>query len=838
MVDIEALKRAGYSEDKLKAKFTAKNLDPKIDELVRLNAQRIDEGCRRNLEESRTYRAIDEAMNVSQSQVSYTLVRDLLSRNCSFEEVQTKFTAWGLTNQLNSMTYDVLSDDGRPVVITKGDGTSCNQKAIDLPTFFHIFLPLVYSYTNIRAAKLFNDRDQYPLDKYEPLRLTKSDRLRCQIVTSVMERSNSQVGTRQHRRQACMEVPRYGRAIAFPLEDYYKEKQQYVEEGKVKELSVREGVRWSIPHPTRVFWDQNYDIGTINTDTGCEYHGYWTVRRWGDLKDDEALWNRDRVTYAYGNGFLELWNSNVYGDQCTIKFPQAVTSGTTEIKDRQNQAYLYTMNDADKPITVSVIFHKLIPQKWGLYDYPYPVWHRFIYAGPNTVVDCRPWAYTPGVAYIGDYNLNDAAPSPMALRVLPFQDHMSNLMSQYILSVQSNLDQAVFVNADMVDPKYVDMLKNVGEKRYRSRIYFPYKAQEFRRTGESVQEAFIPVRFDRIQVEDIATAMAQILAMMERMLGFSAQELGQAASHEQSAHEVRVIQGSTGEMLKWTGGFIDDAIWAQKQRNYEAFMAYGSDEVMAEVALLHETDSEALKKIGFQVEDQDEKTAKAGVRGDKKTLRIHAFASRRDGEDRVPDEKIATAMLQTFQAIFSNTELAAIAGVEQLFDMYNQVLAYIGVPDDWRIRLNADTLKRLKDQNNPEMQKQAAQEMQQQIAQIAEVIASKIADQKVQQVAEQALVPMQQQGQALEQALMQFKQQLEQIGQLSQATAVQSQQSDQQLAAAHAQQEQKIEALTQVIQDLQTHAQLLESAVTQGGQGANPGLVNAPGVQPVIAMPG
>lgn len=836
MVDIEALKRAGYSEEKLKAKFTAKELDPKIDELVRLNAHRIDEGCRRNLAETRTYRAIDEAMNVSQSQVAYTLVRDLVNHGCQFEEVQNKFTSWGLTNQLESMMYDVCDKDGRPVVITKGDGSQCNQKALDLPTFFHIFLPLVYSYTNIRAAKLFNDRDNYPLDKYEPLRLTKKDRLRCQIVTSVMERSNSQVGTRQHRRQACMEVPRYGRAIAFPLEDYYKEKQQYVEDGEVKEVSVREGVRWIIPHPTKTGWDQNHDISTINTDTGCEYIFYWTVRRWGELKDDENLWNRDRVTYSYGQGFLELWNANAYQDQCMVKFP-TVPIGTEAIKDRQNQAFLYTTEDRDKPVTVSVVFHKLIPKNWGLYDYPYPVWHRFIYAGPDTVVDCRPWAYTPGVAYIGDYNLNDAAPSPLALRVLPFQDHMSNLMSQYILSVQSNLDQAVFVNADMVDPKYVEMLKAVGQQRYKSRYFLPYKGQEFRRTGESPQEAFIPVRFERIPVEEIATAMAQILAMMERMLGFSAQELGQAASHEQSAHEVRVIQSNTGEMLKWTGGFIDDAIWAQKQRNYEAFMAYGSDEVMAEVALVHDTDTKALQELGFEVEDQDEKTAKAGVRGDKKTLRITSFASRRDGEDRIPDEKIATAMLQTFQAIFSNTELAAIAGVEQLFDMYNQVLGYIGVPDDWRIRLNPETLKKLKEQNDPEMQKQAAQEMQQQIAQISEVIASKIADQKVQQVAEQALVPMQQQAQALEQALLQFKQQLEQLGQVTQVTAAQSQQSDQQLAAAHAQQEQQLVVLAQSVQALQAHAQVLEATIAQGGPGADPSLVNAPGVQPVAPMP-
>lgn len=821
MVDIEALTRAGYSQEVLKQKFEAEELDPKIEELVRINAHRIEEGWCRNLNETRVYRAIDEAMNVSQAQVSYTLVRDLLNHGCSFESVKDKFTSWGKVNDLDKMMYTVCKADGTPEIITKDDGSTCPRKAIDLPTFFHIFLPVVYSYTNIRAAKLFNDRDQYPLDKYEPLRLTKKDRLRCQIVTSLMERSNTQVGTRQHRRQACMEVPRYGSALAFPLEDYHIEKQQFIDEsGNIQEISVREGVRWSLPHPTRRFWDQNYDISTINTDTGCEYYGYWTHRRWSEIQTDESLWNRDKVSFTYSSRFLELWNVNALQDQCAVKFPTTVGE-TQQIKDRQAQAYLYTTEDGDKPVTVSVVFHKLVPKDWGLYDYPFPVWHRFIYAGPKTVVDCRPWAYTPGVAYVGDYNLNDAAPSPLALRILPFQDHLSNFMSQYILSIQSNLDQAVFVNTDMVAPEYIEMLKNLGEKRYRSRCYLPYSAQERRYATENQLEAFLPVKFERIPVEDISRGMAEVLAMMERMLGFSAQELGQAASHEQSAHEVRVIQSNTGEMLKWMGGSIDDGIWAQKQRNYEAFMAYGSDEVLAEVALMHEeTDTKALQDLGFEVEDQDEKTPKAGVKGSKKTLRIHGFASRRDGEDRIPDEKIATAMLQTFQALFSNAAIVEVVGFEHLMDMYNKVLDYIGVPDDWRATISPETKQRLKEQNDPQMQQQAAQEMQQQIAQIA----ATIADQKIAQVAEQAIVPMREESQAMQQALLQFKQQLEQLGQATTVVAQKSQQSDEMLAEANMQQEQKFAVLTQAIQQLQAHAQLLEATVTQAGGGQNPQL--------------
>ena len=73
---------------------------------------------------------------------------------------------------------------------------------------------------------------------------------------------------------------------------------------------------------------------------------------------------------------------------------------------------------------------------------------------------------------------------------------------------------------------------------------------------------FQPVVLQAQQTTEIIQAMNTLIAMLERTLGYSAQEVGAAASHQQSVAEVNVIAGSTSTRINLTGGFIDDAIYA------------------------------------------------------------------------------------------------------------------------------------------------------------------------------------------------------------------------------------------------------------------------------------
>ena len=52
------------------------------------------------------------------------------------------------------------------------------------------------------------------------------------------------------------------------------------------------------------------------------------------------------------------------------------------------------------------------------------------------------------------------------------------------------------------------------------------------------------------------------------MLGYSSQEIGAPASHEQSAHEVKLISQNSSVRMQLTGSFIDDALRALKRMLY------------------------------------------------------------------------------------------------------------------------------------------------------------------------------------------------------------------------------------------------------------------------------
>ena len=112
MVDLEILKKRGGTVEELKKKFTAEKLDDKIKALIDMNSSRIDEGIQRNLNEARTWYAIDQAFDASQRQITYTLVEGLLSKGTSTEKVMDAMKSMGLTSRLSNMLLPLCNSDG------------------------------------------------------------------------------------------------------------------------------------------------------------------------------------------------------------------------------------------------------------------------------------------------------------------------------------------------------------------------------------------------------------------------------------------------------------------------------------------------------------------------------------------------------------------------------------------------------------------------------------------------------------------------------------------------------------------------------------------------------
>ena len=685
MIDIKHIESLGGTRKNLRGMFETPKPKPKVRELLDLSEARLRDGMNRCLRDARIFDAIDAAMDVCKRQITFTFVADLIAKGQSGEQVMQACKEWGYTRDLDCMMVDCLDQEGN--VVRNADGTS--KKKLDLPTFFHVFVPLCFGYLSLRASKLFNDRHQYPFLQYSPIKITGVERTRAKLITARAQRMVSEMGYVQDVRQGIYRTLKHGRCIWLPREPYYIE---YQYPGGKKEVE-REGIRWEQFHPNRSFFDDSYRLSTINTDTGSQFVGGWTIRRWAEINSDKTLWNRDRVSRKYPAEVVTALRAYRIGRECIIDFPMPTTTGMKD--DRQENAFYLPTDSADQPVIQAPLFQKIVPKEWGLYDYKGPVWHRFLFGGWGTVMSVDPWAYPPGIAFEGDGDQDMSTPTSLALQMVPFQDHLTNLLVQYILAVKGNLERLVLLNADFIDKPILQKLTNVGYQWYGATRYVPYSERELTATGVQPGQLFTNIQREPQNVSEIATLINNLLAMMERILGFSAQEMGQAATHEQTSKEVLIIATNSGERLKTTGACIDEGIWALKDRTYRAIMAYGSNEVWAEVADLTLDDIKELKDLGYEVGEPDPQTGRRGVSGKKSGLEIDGWASRRDGEDIIRDESIASAMVSVFQAVASNQVLVDRVGPDVVVDLFNQILRYAGVPDDYRLNISRATGKKL-----------------------------------------------------------------------------------------------------------------------------------------------
>lgn len=729
-VDLTVLEKRGGTAEKLKAKFEAPIPSDKIKELIELSASRIHEGIQQTQRDARFYWAIDRAYDVSRRQITYSLVEGLLDRKPSAETVLSAAKSWGLEDMLVP-----AFKNGKPCCTDKGD----QILKLDLPTFFSVFVPVVAAYHKIRTAKLFNDRDLHPLYKYEPLKLTLPNKLKAEIITDRIQRMSSEMGYRSDERQSIHQALLYGQCLNFPMEDWFTEEQLIMEGGKEKKTVIKEGVRFAIPHPSRSFFDLAHRPSTLNSDTGCMYAGYWDMVRYSDISTNNQYWNRDKVSYG---GRTSNWvNRDVWKlfqtmYPCVMQFPQSSSWGGAGNQDRQERAFYHTENDKDSAVTIAPFFCKVIPKDWDLFDYEYPVWMRFIFASDDTVIWGRPLAYSPNVCYLYDADQNRAFQNSLGLELLPWQDHLSNYLTQYLLSVKKNLAKVVFWNTEVLDDDNIKQIRNLGEKVYRDMNFIPYSERELKWQQTSIQQAFHPVSFPLLNTQEIAAAINVMIGVMERMLGYSSQEVGAPASHEQTKGEVDIIALNTSVRLEYTGGFIDDGVKARKKLLYDAMMAYSSDEVFAEIADMNEAKEAELKKMGFKIEDAESGAeAKAGVRGDKKALKLEGFASDREGVNRLPDAKVAVGMLQAFQTVFTNPLIVQEVGARQLIDLFNQILPFAGTPQGWKLKVDTAQTKEHQAQAAAQQIQQMQQAIQQAIGEQTTQIAGKIVNEELTKMA-------------------------------------------------------------------------------------------------------
>lgn len=726
--DLKSIRSAGVTQAHLKKMFEMPEVKrsktdegKKINKLIELHSNRIDDGVRRALDRSRAAYAIERAYDAPQQQISYTLVRDLIDRNASAAEVESMATNWGLKAMLSPMT----NSDG---VLLDVNGNKLNDKnggrpgyKLNLPTFFNVFLPLVMAYTKIRWAKLFGDRDQYPLLKYEPLMMTSKDLALCRVITSRISRMAQEMGYREDIKQAILGMLLQSFSVQFPMEPYYQEKQVIGGKEKV----VKEGVRWHRPHATKIFFDPAHPLHTINSDTGCEYIGYWSLQRWGEVTDNKSFWNKEQIAIN-SPGWRGDNLMNVYQEMypCRMKFP---SFGSTNPNDREEKAFRYSStSDRDAAVDVTVFFHKLVPADWGLGDYKHPIWMRFVYGGDRTVLYAEPMAYVPANVFLYDYDENRNTNSSLALELLPFQDQLSQLISQYLLTVRKNLISIVAVNNDVVDKDFFNRMSNGAENALRGIEFMRYSRKATARQQDDIRTSFEPLSMPKGSTIEILGAINTIIGTLERVLGFSSQEVGGQATHQQSATETSIIAANTTVRMGFTASGVDSGIHAFKRSVYQAFVAYGSDEVTAQVADMFPAGRKALEDAGFKIEEGE--AATFGVSGPKGALMVDAFSSERDGSNRINEPQAAQMMLTLVDRLMVPQFLQVI-GIDAMLEMLKEVATLFGIPVDFVARIKA---AKAAAGDNPEEQEQLVNAMrgiaQEELAGFSEAVKTNIVE--------------------------------------------------------------------------------------------------------------
>lgn len=895
MIDLNILDRRGCSPAKLKTVFedfykneglvrvssstsvNAVQTDPKsekIAELINRIRARIESGRNWNFTTYNTFSAMDLAWNLPFKQITPTLLASLEGKE--LKEVKDKLTSWGVNPE--------------DVVETTKDEKGGSKSIIHAPAFFRVFVPLVRSMLTIRWAKIVNDRRQIPFLKFEPSFYTKKNRAKAEMITNRIEVMSRQMGYFEVMKQSVFQMLHYGMTLVFPKEQWYQESQEtenpepkpqpvnnpmaqsqpdmVATDEKANEAEgvvVKEGIRYHMPHPSRMYWDQFHRPSTFNTDTGCEFAGYWHVVRYRDISGNSKYWCTDHVGYGMSPWWdtQQAYFASVFNG-CVMNWPPVKSEGASQDRETKMNWNLYNNAEyRDMSCTLTEHFEKLIPSQWGLGDYDHPVWFRFVIAGDTaTIIYAAPLPYAPVFCYLYDPDENRDVQSSMTLEILPFQDQFSNLMSQYILTIQNNLKRATFVDTDQVDEKDLEKLENAGQKLWTDNVFIRYSAKSKNRGMQDPRMAFQNVQFQPASTQEIVQAMTTILSVLERLLVMSSQEVAQAASHEQTREEVKHIAENTSTRLKFTETPVDLAAEAWKRQIYQALMAYGADEMYAQVAYDKDITKKMLEDLGFTVVEESDSEGgvkMAIVKGSKKSLGktaspLESFAATR--EERSSETDAAQMIMQLLSSIISS-DYGISLGANQLFEVINHIGRRVGVFDkDFKLTPVFDPSAIMKKRAEMEAsgkpaagQQGGGQQQQPQDGGLTPDILKQIMadlEQRILQQVGESIKPLGEMVMTHEQALKQLGEMLQQIGTATQQIGAATQQTAEQtaqigaalqetmaLSQANAQQIQQLtSAVVGIESAVSTYARSQDPAIT-GGNPLPPEMGTEPGIPAV-----
>lgn len=700
-LNYEVLKKCGTTDERLRQIFTASPNQIKDDcdcetkernqkdckvrrELEDIIASRIDESILRCLKSSHMIAAVDLAWDSS-----------IINK----KTIPLVMYAQGRIDQQKcaSALKDLKCADAYVKKQPNGEVT------IDMPKFTTVNVNMMRSVISRRvAAQSARYTNLYPFFRYDPRGTAEAEKLRGDLMSQRSDIMADQFGYREQQVQWMRDMLLYPYSMVFPACKWQREVEWFDEndvtdealrtdQARIKARVKREGVPLIAPHPSRVFFDYAHPIQSINTDTGCEWFGFWDVVRYGTVLDNPDYFNRSEVSYGQKGSEWFSSFSQYFSQYYTVINPPTPQDELSAANDRKEGFERYTAAMRDSSVYLIHLYMKIVPNQWGMGDYPWPIWVHLTVANSRTVIHAEIMPDCPGFVFAYNTSAQRAINLSMAHELLPFQDQLTNLFTQLLECTKRDLFNVAVLNLDVFPAENPESKKALEDFRAAMRSENFYAAtsilevslSKMRDLGVDMNNVFSIIRQPpNTQITAIINAISQTLMMAERVMALSPQEQAQLSPRETSATEVQVIAGTTENIYQFISDAIDNGRAAIKRYLYNALISFGTDEV--HLPVINRYKLETIMDAGFDLANRtasSDPNTGISVVGSKKNLVSEYIFTTRDGAERASNIQSAQTLVQML-GVLLQPQAGEMLTKGQFSDLLNVILRQSGAGVD------------------------------------------------------------------------------------------------------------------------------------------------------------
>ena len=592
------------------------------------------------------------------------------------------------------------------------DDASCGEeyvlrdganRAVDvtLPKLSEVKTNLIRSIVTRRVAAQANRfNNLWPFFKYEARHRNAATDLKSDLVNQRMDVMADQFNYRNLQTQIIRDMLLYGRSIIFPRCSWEREVQwrptgvKSPGGGTPRKAEVKkEGVSFVLPHASRVYYDFRHPCSTLNSDTGCEYVGYWEVVRYGEIRNNPEFFNQKAIAYTHRVcGWLQD-HANYFDQYYTNVVSPADENVLNLSSDNDPEANIgiYSPLIEDSAVFLADHFIKIVPNEMGIGDYPYPVWLHLKVANSRTVVYVEILPSMPCAVFEHNSSDNRLINLSMAMELMPCQDQLDNLYVQLVEEAKRDLYSVALLNTDIFpegedgqEAKEAFEEQMAGENFYAEPAMLATSFAKMKEMGvdPTADNIFQLIRSDRpANVQNLFQAIDRIWALAERMVALSPQEQGQVAPREVSATEVQIVATTTEAVYNYISDSIDSGRAAWKRIIFESFLSLG--ESRFELPTSHRYPMGLIQSLQLVPEDLEGEQFVTGdtdrylIRGPTKVMDIAYNWNTRDGAERTSNQQAAQT-LSTLYAQLLQSPIGQVMPISKHMEILNEIMRLTG----------------------------------------------------------------------------------------------------------------------------------------------------------------